>query len=44
MGAFPRLEDEMCQWEPGMKSPNRMDALVWGGTELVLHKRGVFVG
>jgi len=44
VGSFPTLEDEMCQWEPGMQSPNRMDALVWGATELVLQKRGVFVG
>jgi len=44
VGSFPQLEDEMCQWEPGMTSPNRLDALVWAGTELVLHKRGVFVG
>jgi len=36
VGAFPQLEDEMCQWEPGQPSPNRMDALVWGGTELML--------
>jgi len=36
VGLFPRLEDEMAQWEPGMASPNRMDALVWGATELVL--------
>lgn len=36
VGAFPRLEDELCQWEPGQKSPNRLDALVWGATELML--------
>lgn len=34
VGEFPELEDEMCQWEPGMPSPNRMDALVWAITEL----------
>ena len=44
VGSFPILEDELVEWEPGMKSPNRLDALVWGATELVLHKRGVFVG
>ena len=40
VGTFSILEDELCQWEPGMPSPNRMDALVWGGTELVLGRRG----
>lgn len=36
VGAFPMLEDEMCNWIPGMKSPSRMDALVWGITELAI--------
>lgn len=36
VGTFPLLEDELCQWEPGMDSPNRLDALVWAGHELVL--------
>jgi phage terminase large subunit-like protein len=36
VGAFPRLEDEMCSWLPGQASPNRMDALVWVLTELAL--------
>lgn len=35
-GSFPALEDEMCLWIPGDNSPNRMDALVWAGTELML--------
>ena len=31
------LEDEMCGWVPGMlKSPNRLDALVWALTYLML--------
>ena len=34
MGTFPQLEDQMCEWEPGEKSPDRMDALVWAITEL----------
>lgn len=31
VGAFPKLEDEMCDYVAGknQKSPNRMDALVW---------------
>ena len=34
--SFPELEDQMCQYIPGVtkKSPDRMDALVWGMTEL----------
>lgn len=36
VGAFPKLEDEMCSWVPGDPSPNRMDALVWTLTELML--------
>lgn len=36
VGAFPDLEDQMCTWVPGDKSPDRMDALVWALTELFL--------
>jgi len=36
VGTFPELEDQMMGWVPGMKSPDRMDALVWGFTELFL--------
>lgn len=35
VGCFPELEDQMCEWEPGRDSPDRMDALVWGLTELM---------
>ena len=35
VGIFPKLEDEMTQWDPSQKySPNRLDALVWGITWL----------
>ena len=36
VGYFSELEEEMCEWEPGIstKSPDRMDALVWALTEL----------
>lgn len=36
VGEFPRLEDELCQWEDDGKhpSPNRLDALVWAVTAL----------
>lgn len=37
-GTFNKLEDEMCLWTPGDKSPNRMDAMVWAFTELGLAK------
>ncbi|MGG6429435.1 DNA-packaging protein [Acetobacter ghanensis] len=37
VGAYPELEDQMCQWRPGYgKSPDRVDALVWGVTELLI--------
>lgn len=32
------LEDELTTWVPGMKSPNRLDALVWAATELFQFK------
>ena len=39
VGAFPKLEDEMCLFVPGGKSPNRLDAMVFALTELDLsHK------
>ena len=35
---FAELEDQMCTWEPlsGDPSPDRLDALVWAFTELML--------
>jgi phage terminase large subunit-like protein len=35
---FDKLEDEMCSYVPGVtgKSPNRMDALVWAITDLLI--------
>lgn len=38
VGTHPKLEDEMTQWDPlaGMRSPSRMDALVWLLTDLML--------
>lgn len=35
VGTFPQLEDQMCEWVPGEKSPDRMDALVWALTEVM---------
>lgn len=37
VGSFSALEDEMCLWQPGMASPNRMDALVWAVSDLIQH-------
>lgn len=39
VGSLPKLEDEMCTWAglAGDPSPNRVDALVWALTELMLH-------
>lgn len=43
-GAFPKLEDELTGWQPhtGAKSPNRLDAVVWALTELMLKDRRVW--
>lgn len=41
LGQFAELEDQMCSWVPGNASPDRVDALVWGLTELMLGRRGV---
>ena len=38
VGSFPALEDEMCLWIPGDASPNRLDAMVWAFTDLLLGK------
>lgn len=46
VGYFPELEDELCTWVPGMgmESPNRLDALVWLFTELILEGGGWTLG
>lgn len=37
VGAFPELEDQLTSWVPGDEdSPDRLDALVWGATKLML--------
>jgi phage terminase large subunit-like protein len=43
VGKYDKLEDEMCLWLPGDKSPNRMDALVWCFTELMTKKQSQFI-
>jgi len=44
VGNLYALEDELCLWVPGDPSPNRLDAMVWAGTQLVLKykKAGTF--
>ena len=36
VGYFSELESQMVEWEPGMDSPDRLDAMVWGFTELFI--------
>jgi phage terminase large subunit-like protein len=38
VGTFPALEDQLVTWEPagGERSPDRLDALVWGFTQLMI--------
>jgi len=38
-GFFPDLEDQLCSWVPDIgSSPDRLDALVWALTELVIDR------
>jgi predicted phage terminase large subunit-like protein len=38
-GFFPDLEDQLCSWVPDVgSSPDRLDALVWALTELVIDR------
>lgn len=41
-GTFAKLEDQMCEWDPinSAKSPDRVDALVWAFTELMVENNG----
>ncbi|MBG1232232.1 DNA-packaging protein [Aestuariivirga litoralis] len=39
VGALPALEDEMCSMIEDGRSPDRLDALVWAVTELMLRKQ-----
>lgn len=36
VGMFNELEDQMTQWVPGKASPDRLDAMVWAVTQLML--------
>ena len=35
IGNFPELEDELSEWEPGKKSPNRLDSCFISGTKII---------
>lgn len=41
VGMHPTLEDQLCSWVPGVSrtSPDRLDALVWALTELMVSDR-----
>jgi len=41
VGVFPQLEGELTSWVPGEASPNRLDALVWAITELIVDAPGI---
>jgi len=38
VGFFAELEDQLCEWVPGGTSPDRLDALVWALTELMIEE------
>ena len=44
VGSFAELEDQMCEWEQGQDSPDRIDALVWTLTELMVSGRNLTMG
>lgn len=41
VGVLRQLEDQCCIWEPmgKMRSPDRLDALVWGLSEMMVNRR-----
>lgn len=41
VGILPDLEDQLCNWVPGDRSPDRLDALVWGLTNLMVEEMPV---
>ena len=44
VGGLDALEDQMCIWSPGSDgSSDRLDALVWAVTELLLNRTGVWL-
>lgn len=43
VGVFPELEDQLCTWVPGEDSPDRLDAMVWALSELLLDAEPVLM-
>ncbi len=41
VGVFPDLEEQLTNWTPADKSPDRLDALVWALTYLMIRKRSI---
>jgi phage terminase large subunit-like protein len=39
VGTYADLEDQQCNWVPGMRSPDRLDALVWACTKLMIEAK-----
>ena len=46
LGTFAELEDQCCAWESmsGQESPDRLDALVWGMSDLMLRYQQADIG
>lgn len=44
VGSFAALEDQLCTWVPGEASPDRLDALVWALSDLMLRPVGEATG
>jgi len=44
VGMFAKLEDQMCTYVPGGKSPDRMDALVWAFFDLIVKEESFSIG
>jgi predicted phage terminase large subunit-like protein len=43
VGGFAKLEDQLCTWTVDDDSPDRLDALVWAVSELMLNKAGELI-
>ena len=44
VGYYAELEDQMCIWVPGEKSPDRLDAAVWGFSDLMADLKRLVYG
>lgn len=44
VGYYAELEDQMCLWVPGEQSPDRLDACVWGFTDLMADMKKLIYG